>query len=169
MEFFDYLAAHPESLQTFGETLKAHSAVTNKGVLERYDFGGIRHLVDVGGAFGHLMIGVLEHYPEIVRAVVFDRPETVAMAPIEVPVRDASVAARLELRGREHVRGRAAAADAYVLKFVLHNWDDASCARVLEQRHARGWRKAAASSASITCCRPSATRATCRANCRIST
>jgi hypothetical protein len=136
MEFFDYLAAHPTSLQTFGETLKAHGAVTNKGVLERYDFGGIRELVDVGGAFGHLMIGVLERYPEIARAVVFDRPETAAMAPTEVPVRDASVAARLDYVGGDMFED-VPPADAYVLKFVLHNWDDASCARVLKNVSAR--------------------------------
>jgi len=137
MEFFDYLAAHPESLQTFGETLKAHSAVTNKSVLDRYDFSGIRRIVDVGGAFGHLMIGVLERYPEIVRAVVFDRPEIVAMAPIEVPVRDASVAARLDYVGGNMFEDVPPAADAYVLKFVLHNWDDASCARLLKNVSAR--------------------------------
>lgn len=137
MEFFEYLAANPESLQTFGETLKAHSAVTNKGVLERYDFGGIRHLVDVGGAFGNLMIRVLERYSEVVRAVVFDRPETVAMAPLEVPVRDASVAARLEYVGGNMFEDVPPGADAYVLKFVLHNWDDASCARVLANVTAR--------------------------------
>jgi hypothetical protein len=136
MEFFDYLAAHPESLQTFGETLKVHSAVTNKGVLERYDFSGIRRLVDVGGAFGHLMIAVLERYPEIVRAVVFDRPETVAMAPLEVPVRSASVAARLDYVGGDMFED-VPPADAYVVKFVLHNWDDASCARLLENVSAR--------------------------------
>jgi hypothetical protein len=132
LDFFDYLAAHPDSLQTFGETLKAHSAVTDRGVLERYDFGGIRRLVDVGGAFGRLMIGVLERYPDVVRAVVFDRPETVAMAPTEVPVRDARVAARLEYVGGNMFEDVPPAADAYVLKFVLHNWDDASCARVLK-------------------------------------
>ena len=136
MEFFDYLAAHPAWLQTFGEALKAHSAVTNKGLLERYDFSGIRRLVDVGGAFGHLMIGVLERYPEIVRAVVFDRPETVAMAPIEVPVPDASVAARLDYVGGNMFED-VPPADAYVLKFVLHNWDDAACARLLKKISAR--------------------------------
>jgi hypothetical protein len=136
MEFFDYLAANPGSLQTFGETLKAHSAVTNKGVLERYDFSGIRNLVDVGGAFGHLMIGVLERYPEIVRGVVFDRPETVAMAPIEMPVRDASVAARLDYVGGDMFED-VPPADAYVIKLVLHNWDDASCAHLLKNVCAR--------------------------------
>jgi hypothetical protein len=136
LEFFEYLAAHPRSLQTFGDTLKAHNAVTNKGVLERYDFGGIRHLVDVGGSFGHLMIGVLERYPDI-RGTVFDRPETVAMAPTELPVRDAHVAARLEYVGGNMFEDVPPAADAYVLKFVLHNWDDASCARVLRNVAAR--------------------------------
>ena len=110
MDFFDYLAAHPASLQTFAETLKAHSAVTNKSVLERY--------------------------PEIVRAVVFDRPETVAMAPIEVPVRDANIAARLDYVGGNMFED-VPPADAFVLKFVLHNWDDASCARLLKNVSAR--------------------------------
>ncbi len=137
MEFFDYLAAHPQSLQTFGQTLKAHSAVTDRGVLERYDFGGIRRLVDVGGAFGRLMIGVLERYPDVVRAVVFDRPETVAMAPSEVPVQDAAVAARLEYHGGTLSEAVPPPADAYVVKFVLHNWDDAWCARILKNVTAR--------------------------------
>ncbi len=137
MEFFDYLAAHPESLQTFGEALKVHSAITNKALLARYDFSGIRRLVDVGGGFGHLMIGVLEHYPEIDRAVLFDRPETVAMAPTEVPVRDSSIAARLDYVGGNMFEDVPPAADAYVLKFVLHNWDDASCVRILKNIGAR--------------------------------
>lgn len=137
LDFFEYLAAHPRALQTFGDTLKAHNAVTNKGVLERYDFHGIRHLVDVGGGFGLLMIGVLERYPDIVRGTVFDRPETVAMAPKELPVQDANVAARLEYVGGNMFEDVPPAADAYVLKFVLHNWDDASCARVLKNVAAR--------------------------------
>jgi SAM-dependent methyltransferase len=136
MEFFDYLAAHPKSLQTFGETLKAHSATTNRGVLERYDFSGIRTLVDVGGAFGHLVISVLEHYPEIVRGVVFDRPETVAMAPTEVPVRNENVAARLDYVGGD-MFADVPPADAYVVKFVLHNWDDSACVRLLKSLSAR--------------------------------
>lgn len=129
LEFFDYLAANPKSLEEFGETLKVHSAVTNRGVLERYDFSGIRTLVDVGGGFGHLVIGVLERYPDA-RGVVFDRPETVAAAPKEVPVRDAAVAARIRYAGGDMFES-VPAADAYVLKLILHNWDDAACARLL--------------------------------------
>ena len=55
MEFFDYLSAHPKSLEEFGAVVEAHSATANRGVLERYDFAGIRKLVDVGAGFGHLV------------------------------------------------------------------------------------------------------------------
>jgi hypothetical protein len=131
LEFFDYLAANPKSLEEFGETLKAHSAITNKGVLERYDFSDARTLVDVGGGFGHLVIGVLERYPYVARGIVFDRPEAVAAAPTEVPVHDPSVAARLSYVGGDMFTDLPPA-DTYVLKLVLHNWDDASCARLLK-------------------------------------
>jgi SAM-dependent methyltransferase len=130
MDFFEYLAAHPKSLEEFGETLRVHSAITNRGVLERYDFSGIRKLVDVGGGVGHLVIGVLERYPEIA-AVVFDRPEAVATAPTDAPVRDPAVAARLGYLGGDMFQG-VPPADAYVFKLIMHNWDDESCARLLQ-------------------------------------
>ena len=54
MDFFDLLAVHPKALEEFGETLKAHSAVANIGVMERYDFSGVRTLVDVGAGYERL-------------------------------------------------------------------------------------------------------------------
>lgn len=135
MDFFEYLAAHPKSLEEFGETLRVHSAITNKGVLERYDFSGIRKLVDVGGGAGHLVVGILERYPDVT-GVVFDRPEAVATAAAEAPVRDPAVAARLSRLGGDMFE-TVPPADAYVLKLILHNWDDASCARLLKNVVAR--------------------------------
>lgn len=129
MDFFDYLATNPESFEQFGETLKAHNAVANKGVLERYDFTGIRTLVDVGAGFGHLTIAVLEHYPRL-RGVVFDLPGVVAAAPSRLPVTDTDVAARLDYVAGDMFES-VPRADAYVLKSILHDWDDASCAAIL--------------------------------------
>jgi SAM-dependent methyltransferase len=129
MEFFDYLSAHPRSLEDFSEALKAHSAVVNKGLLERYDFSGIRRLIDVGAGFGQLVIEVLAKYLDV-HGVVFDLPEVVDAAPTKMPVRSAAIAKRME-----YVRGdmfeSVPPADAYVLKLILHNWDDASCATIL--------------------------------------
>jgi hypothetical protein len=135
MDFFDYLQANPRALEEFGETLKAHSAVANRGVIERYDFGGIRTLVDVGAGYGPLTIAVLERYPEI-RGVVFDLPEVVEAAPTQLPVESESVARRLSYVAGDMFRD-VPHADAFVLKLILHDWDDASCARILENVCAR--------------------------------
>ena len=129
MDFFDYLAAHPKALEEFGETLKAHSAVANVGVLERYDFAGIRTLVDVGAGYGPLTIAVLEKYPEV-RGVVFDLPEVIDVAPANLPVSNDSVARRLRYEAGDMFK-EVPAADAYVLKLILHDWDDAACATIL--------------------------------------
>ena len=130
MDFFDYLAANSQALEEFGETLKAHSAVANVGVIERYDFSGIRTLVDVGAGYGPLTIAVLEKYPEI-RGVVFDLPEVIDAAPAKVPVKNDSVARRLTYEPGDMFK-EVPAADAYVLKLILHDWDDASCATILK-------------------------------------
>jgi hypothetical protein len=135
MDFFEYLGAHPQALEEFGETLKAHSAVANIGVMERYDFSGVRTLVDVGAGYGPLTIAVLEKYPEI-RGVVFDLPEVIVAAPTRMPVRNVSVARRLGYAAGDMFK-EVPPADAYVLKLILHDWDDASCATILANVCAR--------------------------------
>lgn len=135
LPFFEYLAAHPRSLDDFSAVVAAHSAITNRGVLERYDFAGLHTLVDVGAAAGHLVIGVLEKYPGV-RGTVFDLPEVIAAAPQQRPVTDPAVAERLTyLAGDMFVD--LPPADAYAFKLIFHDWDDASCARILANAAAR--------------------------------
>ncbi len=135
LDFFEYLQATPKALEEFGETLKAHSAVANKGVLERYDFGGIRTLVDVGAGYGPLTIAVLEKYPEI-RGVVFDLPEVIEAAPAHLPVKNEGVARRLGYAAGDMFKD-VPRGDAFVLKLIMHDWDDASCAKILSNVCAR--------------------------------
>jgi len=135
MEFFDYLQANPKALEEFGETLKAHSAVANRGVLERYDFGGIRTLIDVGAGYGPLTIAVLEKYPDV-RGVVFDLPEVIDAAPAQMPVTSESIARRIRYVAGDMFK-QVPPADAFVLKLIMHDWDDAACASILANVCAR--------------------------------
>jgi SAM-dependent methyltransferase len=135
MDFFDYLAAHPQALDEFGETLKAHSAVANIGVMERYDFSSIRTLVDVGAGYGPLTIALLEKYSEM-RGIVFDLPEVIGAAPTSLAVENDSVSRRLRYAPGDMFK-EVPPADAYVLKLILHDWDDASCATILANVCAR--------------------------------
>jgi len=87
-EFWDYLNAHPEELEDFGEAMKSNSHASLVGVLEKCDFSAATKVVDVAGGFGHLAIALLEKYPKL-KATVLDRPELIPVAKqAENPVAD---------------------------------------------------------------------------------
>jgi len=130
MDFFEYLTAHPASMEDFGEAMKANSFNVMAGVLAHYDFSGVRKVVDVGGGFGHLVVSLLERYPRL-RGTLFDLPEVIAAAPRQLTIRDSSVAERLEYTAGDMFRDEIPRADAFVLKMIIHDWDDDRCVTVL--------------------------------------
>jgi hypothetical protein len=131
MDFFEYLTAHPASMEDFAEAMKANSFNVTRGLLARYDFSCIRKVIDVGGGFGHLIVALLERYPNL-RGVLFELPEVIAAGREQFPVADASIAARLEYVGGDMFRDGLPPADAFVLKMIIHDWDDARCVSLLE-------------------------------------
>ncbi|KAI3978229.1 hypothetical protein MKX01_013060 [Papaver californicum] len=83
---------------------------------------GVKKLVDIGGGTGAAMSYVVKAFPEI-KCMVFDLPHVVAAAP--------------EIPGVEMVGGDMfefiPPADALLLKFMLHNWKDAECIKLLKR------------------------------------
>ena len=133
MEWWDYLKANPKEMETFGEAMKSNSLNSLRGVLEHCDFAGVRKAVDVGGGFGHLVVALLEKYPNL-RGVLLDAPELIPLARKNVPVSDPKIAARLEYAGGD-MFASVPPADAYILKHIIHDWDDAHCLQLLRNCH----------------------------------
>jgi len=131
MDFFEYLTAHPAAMEDFGEAMKANSFNLTRALLAHYDFSSIHKIVDVGGGFGHLVVSLLERYPKLC-GVLFELPEVIATARQQLPVADASIASRLEYVGGDMFCDDLPAADAFVLKMIIHDWDDARCVSLLE-------------------------------------
>jgi len=102
-----------------------------RGLLAHYDFSGIRKVIDVGGGFGHLVVSLLERYPNL-HGVLFELPEMIAVARQQLPVADTSIAARLEYIGGNMFRDDLPPADAFLMKMIIHDWDDARCVSLLE-------------------------------------
>ena len=98
-------------------------------MVEHGDFAQSRHLVDVGGSLGHLAIALLRRYPEL-RATVLDLPAVTAFAEREAESEDPAVRSRLRFVGGDMFVD-VPPGDTYVLKTIVHDWDDASCVRVL--------------------------------------
>src|SRR5262249_11833952 len=89
--------------------------------------------VDVAGGFGHLVIALLEKYPTL-KGVLLDIPDLIPVAKKSLPVSNPQVAARLEYVGADMFEF-VPPADAYVLKHIIHDWDDEHSLRLLQKIH----------------------------------
>jgi len=127
---FDYLAQHPEKERVFAASMASISGTENAAIARAYPFGKLRQLVDVGGAHGHLLAAILRKHKKL-RGVLYDQPQVVAGASQSGFLAGADLAARCEVRGGSFFDAVPAGADAYLMKYILHDWDDEKCLRIL--------------------------------------
>jgi hypothetical protein len=120
--------------RAFAEAMKSQ-VEGMRAVVEHGDFARARHLVDVGGSFGHLAVALLDRHPAL-RATVLDLPPVIALAERYAATVDPAVRARLTLVGGD-MFADVPPADTYVLKTIIHDWDDESSVRVLGNCRAR--------------------------------
>ena len=127
--FFDYLSKNDEASQVFNDVMSDLTGMILDVVVEAYDFSGFGKVVDVGGGHGAMLAAILKTNPET-RGVLFNLPSVTASA------RDASEEQRLTTRC-EVVSGDffdsvPSGGDAYVLKWIIHDWDDDRSIRILK-------------------------------------
>jgi hypothetical protein len=125
---WEYRAGNPEENAIFDRAMTDLSRRASQAIVEAYDFGRHTTLVDVGGGRGALLAAILTRYPAV-RGLVFDLPHVVAESP---PLLEAAgVAERCQVVGGSFFDGVPPGADAYLLKTVLHDWDDEHAVRIL--------------------------------------
>jgi hypothetical protein len=129
MDFFEYLEQHPSQARDFSAGMSSATSLWAADAAEAIDTTGVKLAVDVGGATGSLLALLQEANPTL-RGVIFDRPNIVDHAVAEI--------ARKGLTRRTDVVGgdffvSVPAADLYLLKFILHDWDDHSCIEILQR------------------------------------
>jgi hypothetical protein len=129
-DVWEYRAQHPEEGAVFDRAMTAMTLRANQHLLEGYDFSRIRSVVDVGGGHGALVAALLVAHPHM-RGVVLDQPHVVAHAP--AVLEEAGVADRAEVVAGSFFDAVPEGADAYVLKAILHDWDDAEALRILRR------------------------------------
>jgi ribosomal protein RSM22 (predicted rRNA methylase) len=124
---FDWLAKHPDESAVFNEGMVGFSSAVGDALVSAYDFSKFQTLVDVGGGHGAILLAVLKAFPNL-RGVVFDAPHVVEGAA--EPFRAAGVADRCTAVGGNFFES-VPASDAYILKHIIHDWNDADAGRIL--------------------------------------
>src|SRR5215212_6381768 len=125
---FDYWAQHPEAEAIFDNAMTSRGAAQNAAVVAAYDFAGIGTLVDVGGGHGSLLAAVLRAHPAM-RGVLVDRPEVIAGA--RAYLEQAGVQGRCDVVAEDFFASVPSGGDAYLLKSVIHDWDDERAVAIL--------------------------------------
>jgi hypothetical protein len=125
---FGYFAERPEEAAVFDEAMSTFTAMISGAVAAAYDFSSMRAVIDVGGGVGTLLTGILGAYPEL-RGAVFDLPRLAEGARRQIA--GAGLADRYEFVGGDFFEAVPAGFDAYLLKHVIHDWDDAHAVRIL--------------------------------------
>jgi ubiquinone/menaquinone biosynthesis C-methylase UbiE len=129
-EWWDFLNANPKELEDFGAAMKSASHNSLRGVLERYDFTGVASIADIAGGFGHMAVGLVEKYSAL-QATVLDVPSVIRLATEQLAALDPSTKSRLEYVGGDMFES-VPQAEAYIMKHIIHDWDDERCVQLLE-------------------------------------
>lgn len=130
---WQWRARQPELSSQFNRTMAAWSTMVAPALAAAFEFRSVGVVADIGGGSGALMAGLLRAHPAL-RGIVFDQPAVVAEA--EPVLTDAGVRDRAELMGGDFFVD-VPAADVYVMKSILHDWDDDECIRILRVLGAR--------------------------------
>jgi hypothetical protein len=118
---FEWLSEHPEDERLFSESMSTFSGVEIGCILAAYDFSRHSSVVDVGGAHGKLLEAVLEAAPQLT-GILFDTPSVIERAAM-LP-RKPDTARRCSFAAGDFFESVPAGKDLYLLKHVLHDWDD---------------------------------------------
>lgn len=126
---FEHLEQDPELAAVFNQSMVEITRLVCSAVVRAYDFAGVKRVVDVGGGYGELLGAILKGNPQA-RGVLFDMPH--AMDEGKRHLKKAGVADRCEFVSGSFFESVPAGADTYVLKSIIHDWNDERAKAVLE-------------------------------------
>ena len=131
-EVFEYFAANPEHAEIFNGAMTDMSVGTAPAVVEAYDFSGFGTLADIAGGHGYLLAQILKANPKL-SGVLFDVAPVVEGAA--ALLKREGVADRVERVAGDFFES-VPRADAYIMKHIIHDWDDARAALILRNINA---------------------------------
>lgn len=122
---FEWNRSHPQAGAIFDRAMAGSSVPEIQALLAAFDFAACREIVDVGGGNGLTLQRLLEAHPHL-RGTLFDRAEV-----IERAATPRALASRWRAISGNALEAVPSGADLYLLKNVLHDWDDTTCLTIL--------------------------------------
>lgn len=129
---FDYLGENPDKAKIFDAAMVGIHGRESDIILEAYDFSGINVVADIGGGNGSQITGILKRHTAM-RGILFDLPHVIERARERIET--AGLADRCELVGGSFFESVPEGADAYMMRHIIHDWDDEKSLTILRNCH----------------------------------
>jgi hypothetical protein len=128
MSRWEHLAQDPERAAPFNAAMQSRSEQVRGAVATAYDFSGLRSMVDVGGGRGTLIVGLLKAHHHL-HGTVFDL--AAGLAETDAYLKEQGVRDRCAVVSGSFFESVPAGRDAYVLKNIVHDWNDERATAIL--------------------------------------
>ena len=152
-EFWEWHSepAHSMQMAQFDGAMKAFSGEMSGSLLSDWAPPTPNATVcDIGGSVGHMLVAMAEHYPDL-KGMVFDLPPVAERAAKNI--QDRGLSERVQtVKGSffEPLPEKLGQCDVFYMKFIIHDWDDADCVKILRNIAAVGKKGAKV----VTCAPP---------------
>jgi hypothetical protein len=128
MSVWEYRAQHREEGEIFDRAMASSTKLVIRSLIEAYDFGRFGTIVDVGGGNGSLLRALLAEYPKL-NGVLFDQPHV---------VEGVDLGERGRVVSGSFFESVPEGGDAYLLKWIIHDWEDEESVAILRTVRAQG-------------------------------
>jgi SAM-dependent methyltransferase len=125
---WDRLNEQSQVAESFTRTMQWNSERVLDEILGLYDFSAAGTIADLGAGHGTLTAGLLDRYPQL-RAIVLEQPAVVEHA--RRALTEAGLSDRCDFVAGDLLHEIPRGADLYLLKSVIHNWNDETALRIL--------------------------------------
>jgi predicted transcriptional regulator len=130
-KLFEFTDSNPLYREVFNQAMSSYSSIQTAWVtdaLEGYNFSNVNTVCDVGGGQGHLLCSLLVKYPHL-KGTVIELDSVIKNNDLlwdeKMGVKD-----RCNYVGG-NMFSKVPAADAYIMKMILHDWSDDECVKIL--------------------------------------
>jgi hypothetical protein len=132
MPMWEYYRQHEQEGTHFAGAMSCLSTMVAHEVVACYQVAGCKKIVDVGASQGKLLLALLKQAPDA-NGILFDLPYVLEGA--RESMQDADLRHRVELVGGDFFQEVPSGGDLYLLKQILHDWDDGQCSTILRNIH----------------------------------
>lgn len=129
MTHWQYLDANPDKAKIFHNALGKGTEPMLREIIGNYDFSSYTNIIDVGGGSGHFLCEILSQYSKS-HGTVFDLGN--AKKPALDHISEKKLSDRCSMVTGDFFESVPFGGDLYLLKVVLHDWDDRSASLILQ-------------------------------------